>query len=228
MKSKLTLLILFVAVLSSCKKTTNVDVRLSTSGTLTVKLIDDAGKGLPNVKVSLFDDQKDNYNNLNRILLDAQSTDSNGQVDFGDLNPDNYLIVADSVKVNKVNYNIQEYVQVIVGNAKHKEVKVTDYSGTFSMTITPYITDKPLKNVGVILVPLDWFSFYASTATQLKHSEFSGVIDQNGFIKFKIPSDKSYGVYVYNTITNSSYNYGNNVSVPKDVTVNLEMTIYQP
>lgn len=223
MKSKLTFLILLLAVFASCKKTTNVDVKLSTSGKLTYKLTDDAGKGLPNVKVSLFDRQ-DNYSNTT-ILLDTRLTDPNGQVDFGDLNPNNYLLVADSAKVNNVAYMVQEYVQVITGAVKQKETKVTDYSGTFTMTVKSYNSNQPLKNIGVIMVPSNKFNYSSTTAAHLKVADFSGATNDAGLIIFRIPSNKQYTVYLYNTVTNASYNY-NTVSVQKDATVNYSMNIY--
>lgn len=224
MKSKLTFLILLLAVFASCKKTTNVDVELSTSGKLTYKLTDDAGKGLPNVKVSLFD--RLDYSN-NTILLDARLTDPNGQVDFGDLNPSNYLLVADSAKVNNIAYIVQEYVQVITGAVKHKESKVTDFSGTFTITVKSYNNNQPLKNIGVIMIPSNKFNYSSTTAAHLKVADFSGATNDAGLITFKIPSNKQYSVYFYNTVTNASYNYYTNVSVQKDATVNYAMNLYQ-
>lgn len=225
MKSKLTFLILFLAVFASCKKTTNVDVNVSTSGKLTYKLTDDAGKGLPDVKVSLFDRQSI-YSNTT-ILLDTRLTDPNGQVDFGDLNPNNYLLVADSPKVNNVTYMVQEYVQVITGAVKHKESKVTDYSGTFTITVKSYNNNQPLKYIGVVMIPSIKFNYYATTAAHLKVADFSGATNDAGLITFKIPSNKQYGVYLYNTVTNASYNYNSNVSVGKDATVSYSMNLYQ-
>lgn len=224
MKLKLTFLILFLAVFTSCKKTTNVDIELSTSGKLTYKLTDDAGKGLPNVKVSLFD--RHNYSNTT-FLLDARLTDPNGQVDFGDLNPNNYLIVADSAKVNNVSYSIQEYVQVITGSVKHKETKVTDHSGTFTLTVKSYNNNQPLKNIGVMMIPLNKFNYSSTTVSNLKVADFSGVTNDSGLITFKIPSNITYTTYLYNTVTNASFNYNNGISVQKDATVNYLMNIFQ-
>ncbi|KKX47582.1 hypothetical protein [Sphingobacterium sp. IITKGP-BTPF85] len=120
MKLKLTFLMLLLAVLVSCKKTTNVDVSLSNSGKLSYRLTDEAGKGIPNVKLSLFD-RLENYYSDNNILIDERLTDANGLVDFGDLNPKSYLIFADSAKVNNVNYIVKEYIQVVTGITKHKD-----------------------------------------------------------------------------------------------------------
>lgn len=226
MKSKLTLFILLVAVFISCKKTTNVDVKLSTSGKLTYKLTDDAGKGLANVKVSLFDRTDTYYANYN-ILLETRLTDPNGLVDFGNLNPSNYLLVADSAKVNNVAYMVQEYVQVIAGADKAKETKVTDFSGTFTLAVRSYNNNQPLKNIGVIMIPSNKFNYAATTAANLKVADFSGATNDAGLITFRIPSNKQYAIYLYNTVTNASYNYNSSVSVQKDATVNYSMNIYQ-
>ncbi|MBB4107139.1 hypothetical protein [Pedobacter zeae] len=226
MKSKLTLLILLTVVFIACKKTTNVDVKLSTSGKLTYRLTDDAGKGLANVKVSLFDRADGYYSNYN-ILLETRVTDPNGLADFGDLNPNNYMLVTDSAKVNNVAYLVQEYVQVITGAAKAKETKVTDFSGTFALTVRSY-NNQPLKNIGVIMIPSNKFNYSSTTAANLKVADFSGVTNDAGLITFRIPSAKQYLVYLYNTVTNASYNYNNGISVQKDATVNYSMSIYQP
>jgi len=225
MKSKLALLILLVAVFVSCKKTTNVDVQLSTSGKLTYKLTDNSGKGLPNIKVSLFDRQDINYSS-NTFLLDTRFTDANGVADFGDLNPDNYLLTADSAKVGNVAYMVQEYVQVITGAVKNKETKVTDFSGTFNLTVRSY-NNQPLKNIGVVIVPYNKYSYSSTTAANLKSADFSGLTNDSGFITFRIPSAKQYYVYLYNTVTNASFNNTNSVLVQKDGTVNYSMNIYQ-
>lgn len=224
MKFKLTLLLLLFAVVTSCKKTTNIDVELSTSGRLTYKLTDDNGKGLPNVKVSLFDHQR-NYSNAT-MLLDTRLSDSEGLIDFGDLNPNNYMLVVDSAKVNNVAYNVQEYVQVITGAVKQKETKVTDFSGTYKMTVRSYNTNQPLKNIGVVLIPSNKFDYSSSTSSLLKVSDFSGVTNELGSISFRIPSNKQYSVYLYNMVTNASYNQNGATYVDKDGTVDYTMTIY--
>jgi hypothetical protein len=224
MKFKLTLLLLLFAVVTSCKKTTNIDVELSTSGRLTYKLTDDKGKGLPNVKVSLFDHQR-NYSNAT-MLLDTRLTDSEGLIDFGDLNPNNYMLVVDSAKVNNVAYNVQEYVQVITGAVKQKETNVTDFSGTYKMTVRSYNTNQPLKNIGVILIPSNKFDYFSSTSSLLKVSDFSGVTNELGSISFRIPSNKQYSVYLYNMVTNASYNQNGATYVDKDGSVDYTITIY--
>lgn len=223
MNSKLTLLILLLAAFTSCKKTTNLDIKLSTSGKLIYKLTDDAGKGLPNVKISLFDRQ-DNYSNM---LLDVRSTDKNGLADFGDLNPKNYQLIADSIKVNNISYSVQEYVQVVTGTVKQKETKVTDFSGIFTLLVKSSNNNQSLKNIGVIIVPSNKFNYASSTAFNLKVADFSGVTNEAGLVTFKMPSNKSYTVYLYNIVTNASYNYNSNVYVQKDATVNYTMNIYQ-
>ena len=221
MKSQSTLLILLLAIFTSCKKTTNVDVKLSTSGKLTYKLTDDAGKGLPNVKVSLFD-RLGYYANID-ILLDEKLTDPDGQIDFGDLNPNNYLLVADSTTVNNVDYIVREYVQVITGAVKHKETKVTDHSGTFIVTVKSY-SNKPLKNIGVMMIPHNKFIYSSSTASHLKVADFSKIANEAGVVSFKIPSDKLYTIYFYNVTTDASEGYNDVVSVRKGATVNY--TVY--
>jgi len=216
---------MLLAVTTSCKKTTNVDVELSTSGKLVYKLTDDAGKGLPNVAVSLFDRQ--GYYSSD-VLLDKQVTDANGQIDFGDLNPSNYMLLADSAKVNNVSYQVQEWVQVITGSAKEKETKVTDFSG--SLTVKVYSSNnQPLKNIGLLIIPSRKYNSSYPTASQLKVADFSGTTNDAGLATFKIPSNKDYVIYLYNTVTNAQYNTGYNyLSIQKGSTIDHSIYVYQP
>lgn len=148
--------------------------------------------------------------------------------DFGDLNPKNYQLLVDSVKVNNMAYVVQEYVQVVNGGVKQKETKVTDHSGTFTLLVrSAYNNNQPLKNVGVIIIPSNKFNYSSSTAFNLKIADFSGVTNDNGLITLKIPSNKSYTVYLYNTVTNSSYNNNSNLYVQKDGTASYSVNVYQ-
>jgi len=225
MKFKATLSILLLAALTSCKKTTNVDLSLSTSGKLTYRLLDDAGKGLPNVKVSLYDNGDLNLNI--RVLLDEQRTDQNGQVDFGDLNPQNYFVVPDSPVVNNIQYNVQEYVQVLTGKTKNKEIKVSDFSGTMKFKVYNYATNRAQPNAGVVLIPGQKYSYFLTPADFSSVAEFKGLTDANGDISFKVPCDKAYIVIVYNTTTNKTYYNGGSFVVQKNRNYNQTLSFYE-
>ncbi len=165
---------LLSAVFVSCKKTTSVDLSISNSGKLTYRLTDGNGKGLPNIKVSLFD-HLESYYSSNSILIDERRTDGNGQVDFGDLNPKSYLVVADSAKADNINYVIRDYVQVTTGTTKNKETKVTDFSGTLIVKVTSYYSNQPAKNIGVLIIPAGNFENEQTVSKSLASAEFKGV-----------------------------------------------------
>lgn len=225
MKFKVTLSILLLAALTACKKTTNVDISLSTSGKLTYRLLDDAGKGLPNVKVSLYDNP--DYNQVGKILLDQQTTDQNGQVDFGDLNPRTYLVIPDSPMVNKIQYNVQDYIQVLTGKTKNKEVKVSDFSGTIKLKIYNYNLNRVQANVGVLLIPGQKYYYQQTVPYYINLADFKGTTNANGEISFKVPSDKSYIVYLYEVATNKVYASGGYVNVQRDQLSNSTFSIYE-
>jgi hypothetical protein len=225
MKLNFTLLMLLLAVATSCKKTSNVDLTLSTSGKLTYKMLDDAGKGLPNVKVSLFDYINDFGNGT--ILLDTRYTDQNGLVDFGDLNPKTYMVVPDSPMVNKVKYVPKEFIQVITGKTKDKEVKVSDYSGTYNFAVkNSGNSNFPLKNVGILMIPSNKFSYGSSATLYFNVADFKGVSNDLGQASFKVPSNKYYTIFLYNTITNASMGTVNNYTIENNATVNMPLYVY--
>ena len=219
MKSKLTILILFLAVFTSCKKTTNIEVTTPTTGEFSYKLLDDAGKGLSNVKVSIFDQTEE------RLVLQEVFTDKNGIADFGRLNSGTYLIRADSPVVNKVKYPIQEYVQVLTGKPKHREIKVSDYSGTFNFTVLN-TSQNPQKNLGILMIPKDNYIYGLPTTSYFDVADYKGVSDAKGFISFKVPANKEYMVYIYNITTNVRYDSGGILSIQKDAILNSNLYIY--
>ena len=224
MKSKLTLFILIFGTLTSCEKTTNVDVIVSTSGKLNYKLVDDSGKGVPNVKVSLYD-ILGNYASYH-ALIDQGTTDAEGIVDFGDLNPQTYLVRADSAIVNNVGYMVQEHVQVTTGAGKQKETKVTDFSGTLSVTVQSY-NGQRLRNIGIAVVPANRFDYRSDTNYFLRVADFKVLTDDTGTVILKIPSDKEYVLYFYNSVTNAAYNNYQHVSVQKGREYQYSTYIYQ-
>jgi hypothetical protein len=225
MKLKFTLAILLLASLSACKKTTNVDVSLSTSGKLTYKIMDDSGKGMPNIRISLFDNVDKNQNT--RDLLDSQISNQDGQVDFGDLNPSNYLVVPDSPVVNNVKYNVQDYVQVITGTTKNRAVKVSDFSGTYNFKIFNYNKNHVQANVGILMIPTQRYIYQDNAPHYFSLADYKGVTDANGLLTFKVPSNKEYTIYVYNTTTNIPYMVGSANILERNQTSNLTFNIYE-
>lgn len=226
MKSNFSLCILLVVMLSSCKKTSNIDVTVSTSGKLTYRFLDDAGKGIPNVNVSLFDIVQ--IYSGSAILLDTRKTDGNGSVDFGDLNPSTYKIVPDSPMVNNVKYVIEDYIQVLTGKTGQRDIKVSDYSGTFNVLVEDYSTGLGLNNIGVLLVPADEYGNIGDPASYFTRADAKGITDSKGIFSSKVPSDKSYVIATYNLKTNTIYNTAYGISLKKGETTTVRMFVYTP
>jgi 5-hydroxyisourate hydrolase-like protein (transthyretin family) len=225
MKLKFTLSIMLLALLTACKKTTNVDVMLSTSGKLTYRLLDDSGKGMANIGISLFDNVENNQST--KVLLDTKTTNQDGQVDFGDLNPSNYLVVPDSPLVNNVRYNVQDYVQVITGTTKNREAKVSDFSGTYNFRIFNYTKNQVQPNVGILMIPSQRYLYFGTTQYYAALADYKGVTDARGQLSLKVPSDKAYTIYVYNTATGIPYSAGSMYALAKNQTSNLTFNIYE-
>lgn len=220
MRSKLPILILLLAIFTSCKKTSNIDATVSVTGKLTYKLLDDAGKGLPNVRLKLRDN--------NHHPLDSRTADKNGLVDFGELNAGNYFVFPESPTLNKVEYFIEDYLQIIPAETKNKETKVSDYSGTFNFTISAYNKNNILaKDIGVLMIPTSKFVYNPNpTATYFDVADYKGITNAKGFVSFKAPSDIIYTVYLYNITTNIPYIRYLNVVVRKNQVLNMPLDIF--
>lgn len=223
LKSSFYLCILLVAMLSSCKKTTDVEVTLSTSGKLSYKLVDDAGKGIPNIPVNLS--QVVNAY-TGDVLLDTRVTDQDGVADFGDLNPVVYVLSASGIKINKTVYTIREFAQVQTGKNNQKTLKVSDFSGTLGLYLQRYPDPEPLVNKGVILIPADRFSYDLPVQQLLPLAEAKGVTDVNGYCAFKISTDVEYFMIAYDLNTNTRIGSPQAGSVKRGETLNFIERIY--
>lgn len=199
------------------------------SGKLVYRLIDDTGKGLPDVAVSLFAYEGVSPRYEYRVLLDKQLTDINGQIEFGDLIPAGYRILVDSAKINNVSYQIQEIVQVPAAAITHQETKVSDFSGTLSLSVHSYNDEKPMEGVGMILIPLNRIYKDETTPVYLKMADFKGTTDGLGFAKFRIPCYRQYMIHLYNLATHAAYKKHNPdvLFLEKDAEVNHVIRITQ-
>jgi len=226
LKPKFALLLLLFAVSVACKKTTYTEIAPSHNGKLIYKLTDDTGKGLPNIEVSLFAYDSSNY--IYKVFLDKQLTDASGQINFGDLNPGSYWVKADSPKVNNISYWAQEQVEVLAATTTRKETRVTDFSALLTVIVRPLEEERPLKNIGVMMVPSNKISYPTSTDSYSKIADFKGVTNDAGLITFKISCYKEYLIYLYDLTTKVQFIAPHDVSIlflEKDQKVNQVLRI---
>ena len=185
--------ILLLVVFTSCKKNTD------TGGKLSYKLLDDARKGLPNVKVFLFEDLG-NFSNT-QIPLKTAVTDKNGLVLFTNLDSKKYLVVADSAFVNKVRYQIQDPVQASAGTLQSKEVRVSDFSGYFNITVKTLDSEIPLENMNVVAVPYESKYFNVENIDGIIDAAASkGISDNKGLVTIKVPSNIKYSIVCHEAL----------------------------
>jgi len=221
MKCKIVLLFGLLILALSCKKITNVKlVDGVNSGKLSYKLVDDAGKGLAGIKVSLYDAEMSLSTSFPapNALIVTVSTDQNGVAYFSELLPKNYLVIADTAIVNKLRYRTYEFIQVVADTDKKKSTKVSDFSGFINLTLisnSDYRT--PLRNTGVVAYPVNDIKLNSGNIFDvINSSTLKGITDANGFVSFRVPSDMTFDFIVYNlTNRNLGYGYGN-YGVAKD------------
>ncbi|KGE14197.1 hypothetical protein [Sphingobacterium deserti] len=214
-------------LLSSCKKTTHVSlVENETHGTLTYHLQDDDGKGIPAVKVYLYDTEAFYQwgERSDKTYVDTMRTNQQGSVYFKDLNPRNYFVVADSVSLNGLRYRTEEYVQVVAGIEKEKSVKISDFAGTLRLKlISHYDYFTALRGLGVIAYPSNTAVQSDNVRTVIANAKLKGVTDAQGIVSIKVPSNVNYDFIVYSlTSNNLGYGYGS-FSVRKGELNNIEL-----
>ncbi|PRY52779.1 hypothetical protein B0I27_105248 [Arcticibacter pallidicorallinus] len=200
MKVKFIILLGLSTLMISCKKITHVTlVEPSKPGTLSYQLIDDLGRGLSGVKISLYSAMiKGGDAGAFITPIELSRTDREGFVNFANLLPGNYRVVSDSAMVNGIIYPTSEYVQVISNLEKKKTVKASDFSGTLKIKLLSNSEPKyPLKNMVLIAYPHvgpEW----SNPRSLVESARLKGITDENGLAEIKVPCNFQYGVIIYN------------------------------
>jgi len=177
MKNFLIFAILSLGVLVSCEQD-DLTLKMNTdSGELSVALKDNGGAPIAGVQLSLFTNIK--YNNRtkehDKLAIDEQISDANGQVNFGQLMPGTYIIYARNVKDGDYSYNITQSAHVISSEATNLSIVPSEYSATIVFTIAEKTKDNvqiPLgSDVTVALVKMPYLtsnSYYAPSLEDTK------------------------------------------------------------
>jgi len=223
-------LLVLTALTISCNEVTNVKlVDGPDKGKLNYKIVDDAGKGVAGVKISIYD-RRDTYDYLYYdppIAIDTIRTNQDGIATFGQLVPMDYLLVADTVPANRAKYHLREFVQVVAGIDKTKITKASGFSGILSMKIiSGYHYPNPFKNLGVAAVPINPRNINSDNIEDIVNSALiKGITDENGNLSLRIPSNINYNLIFY--IPNiGNYGYGGfSYTVNRDEKLQLEFSI---
>lgn len=230
MKYKVMLLLGLSGIVVSCEKITNVKLlEPASTGKLSYKIVDDSGRGLTGVKVSLFENRgiTTSYYLDPTALKDTLRTNQDGVAVFSNLFPDNYLIVTDSPRVNNIKYNTREFVQVIAGIEKKKVTVASEFSGSLKITLrSMYDFRTPLKNMGVAAVPYSPNkNLTDNISAVIDAAAITGITDENGFVSLKIPSNINYYLLVYSLDRSAFTFYYENYLILKDA--NIPVLLYR-
>ncbi|MDR3010980.1 MAG: hypothetical protein LBV59_23840 [Sphingobacterium sp.] len=214
----LTLLIATV----SCKKEVVVKlVEGEVTGKLNYKLTDDTGKGLPGLKVYIYNPGSKQASNS---LIDSAITNSVGEVYFTDLLPNNYQLKTDFIKLNNNDYSIDEYVQITAGIERKKTTKVTDFSGTLIIQLLSYQSSIPIQDQGVVAFPVNKIYVTSNNVAEVvKSSTLKGLTNKSGYVSLKVPANQSFDFIVHHKIY-GNYGWGfGSYQVAKDKMVNITL-----
>ena len=227
MKSKIILFVLLMVLVASCKKKDPDPIpepkpdpgSTKTLGSLVYKIVDDQGKGMRGIIVTMY---RDDF----KTFMQNRTTDENGLVNFGVLDPVGYAIAIDSPTVNNIKYSPRERVKIVAGKDTKRELKVSDFSGTHTINVISDDINADAKDINVFLIPPNKYPYLTLTSVQ-KLAEFNSTTNSQGSVSFKIPSNKSYRVILYNTATKKILNdYGNEeFTVGKDSTQSVTLHI---
>lgn len=201
-------------VLVSCEKITNIRyVDSPGTGKLNYKVVDDSGRGISKVKVSVYlNDRFSDFTYLdNRFIVDSARTDAEGIAIFSDLLPGNYKLVTDSPVVDNIKYNPREIVQVVAEKDKKKVTKASDFYGNLKInmqSMADYST--PLKNIQVVATPMPLNITAANIKSLIDAAYIQGTTNVNGVVTLKIPSNITYYITMYNpkSTARSSWSQG--------------------
>lgn len=195
MKTKIIGLLAFVLIFIMCTDETDFTQTLKIDGSLSVNVTDSSDNSIENTKVNLY------VESITGDLLDAFYTNSNGNVDFGEVLAGTYVVTIDTPIVNGIKYHPVKLLQVTSGSDKKAIINVQEFIGKIKLTInmSSYLGGGPFSNLNVILVPDELYSASYTVADLIEVAEFSGKTDAQGVFTYSIPSDRDFRLIVYNS-----------------------------
>lgn len=223
MKYKFVILLGLLLAMASCKDDVNVNiVDNETTGKLSYKLNDDAGKGIAGVKVYLLNTGTNSYPNA---AIDSALTNNEGIVYFSDLLPKNYRFMTDSIMVNNNGYLLNEYVQITAGVERKKITKVSDFSGILKIRLLNAYDYTPLRNQGVVAFPLNSVKVTSDNVSDIvKQSTLKGLVNDNGYVSLRVPANTDFDFIIYHASNGNLGWGGRRHQVAKDQ--ELKITLY--
>jgi hypothetical protein len=233
----LILLLTFLSIVftTSCQKD-QITVNLKQSGSISVQIADSTGKKYSKIKVSLYSTtiiSSSSSSYSSSLLIDRQSTDDNGHINFGELNAGTYTLASDTVKIGNKKYLMMKPFQVISGSSKNVVLNPMEYVGTIKLSLTIYSSSlyDIIPALSSIKVALINYRDYNSSLSRQKVIQRAVAIqnsDASGNVIFNnIPSNFNYYAYAYinNTDTIGSW-YNSTFYVDKDGTYSTNWQIY--
>ena len=207
MKTKNYILI-FVMLISffSCSEETEFTITLKESGNLDVQLVQN-GSPIANETIYLipFENSysKEIKSSLEQYSVDYQKTNSNGVVDYGEVNAGNYYLATEGVEVSDKTYYPIKIAQVISAGSKSVTMEVMDFTGTISLTIQEYdyynYEYAPLVGANVAIISEDdYYQSYDFDDWMDKKIE-DKVTNSNGEVSYTLPSGDYYIAIIYIT-----------------------------
>ena len=227
MKKNLLILLSGVAVLFSACQKDEITVTLKQAGSLSVQLTDNAGTKYSGITVKVYDSYTSNSSEL-----DKKVTDSEGKVDFGELNAGSYYVVADTLKLGNKKYVVGKAVQVVGGSSKSYVFNADDFTGKIKINASlsssySYDTLK-LKNIKVSLLEYYYPTGSLNRQQALSKAVYTTTLDKNGNAVFEnIPSNITYMAYFYvNNDDTLGYLSYNNVNVSTGGSSSYSFNLY--
>ena len=199
---KLTILLLMAVVMISCEENKDLNVTLNESGTLKVKVLDEAGEGIGDAKVEVS-----TVIGASGQVVFEDSTNSSGVCETGKLLQDEYVCRV-TAQVDKRVYRTEAYTQVIAGENKTVEAYPIANSGKITATVVN-MEEEPLEDVNVAVLPF----YHEANLTYEEMVEkrwYNSSTDANGDVTFtKVPAfeqyGRSYSFFVYYDEENYDY-----------------------
>lgn len=220
---KLTILLLMAVVMISCEENKDLNVTLNESGTLQIKVLDEAGEGINGAKVEV----STALGAAGRVIFE-DSTNSSGVCKTGKLLQDEYVCRV-TTQVEKRKYFTEQYVQVIAGESKTVETKPIANSGKITATILN-MEEEPIEDVNVAVLPF----YHQANLTYEEMVEkrwYNSTTDASGEVTFtKVPAydqyTQPYSFFVYYDEENYAYPFKDvNVSRDQHVRVSLQVDL---
>jgi hypothetical protein len=178
-----------IITLGCTQKEMDINLTLVEDGDLEVRFTDNGTEGIAGIPVRL-------ESGYTSVVAEA-TTDEDGNAVFRDILSGTYILKADNIRVDSLQYDVEQIVQVIAGETKSYTIIPQEYSGSAFISVIDYYDSAPVQGATVAVFNTEDYEHTMDFSSVLGIVKASGTTDEGGHVRFERLPFQDYGTIVY-------------------------------